>query len=107
VDYFSKHHPDSYHQTMQPTYLHASANYFASLQVDDLDPSFGEGVFIACNQAFPVAKAMAIVPVLDSSIEPPSIPTKPKNPTLWPMPSMSPKCQMAKHWQQKTTTAAA
>jgi len=31
ADFFSKHHLDSHHQTMWPTYLHASANYFASL----------------------------------------------------------------------------
>jgi len=52
VDYFTKHHPDSHHQNMHPAYLHASANAFECLQSDDTDHRFGEGVFMASNQAW-------------------------------------------------------
>ena len=38
ADYFTKHHPSSYHQQVRSTYLHeAHSNYYACLDDDDDD----------------------------------------------------------------------
>jgi len=71
------------------------------------DPSFGESVFKACNQAFPVTKALAVLPVPDMFAKPMSMPTKPKNPTLWSMPSTSSQCQLSNHCHQQATLTSA
>jgi len=89
VDYFTKHHPDSHHQAMWPAYLHSSANAFLCLHDPDSNPSFGEGVFMACNQACQVAKATVIRPISEELIQMCAMPTEPKDCTLWTMLSTS------------------